>query len=173
MLTADAEDFIFGRIRRNETISSCDGVNQFPGQFGNVLRQYESIGPFCNPEPEEVCVTINWDFGTCIDQGDVQVHPVAYSLFNTSDLAQGYLGDSGPSTTPQFSFNLDGFGTFFMVFQQVYPGPDGIGCEFQFQVNFGLCDQRTAGFPLFEDTSVRDYGNNVDPVFFDNSYFGV
>ena len=162
----DDEDFIFGRIRRNdETISNCDGVNEYPGQFGNVLRYYESIGPFCNKRPEEVCVTVRWDWGTCIDQGDVQVHPVAYTMFNSSNLEQGYLGDVGASNSPQFSFNLEGSGSFFMVFQQVYPGTDGIGCEFQFEVDFGLCNEAEAYFPIFgEDVVVKDPGNNVDPM---------
>ena len=161
---SDERGSIFGRIRRNETTSSCDGLNQYPGQFGNVVRYYESIGPFCNRRPEEVCVTINWNWGSCIDQGDVQVHPVAYTMFNTSDLSQGYLGDVGSSNSPQFSFNLDGFGTFFMVFQQVFPGEDGVGCSFQFQVDFGRCNQGAAFFPISEDFRVAELGNNVDPM---------
>lgn len=113
-----------------------------------------------------MCVTINWDFGTCEDEGDVQVHPVAYTIFNPEDISEGYLGDSGPSTTPEFSFNLDGFSNFFMIFQQVFPGNDanfGIGCTFRFRVDFGFCNQEASFLPALPDEE-EERGHNIDSM---------
>jgi len=118
-----------------------------------------------------VCVTVTWNFGTCISQGDVQVHPVAYTMFNTSDISEGYLGDNGPSQTPEFSFNLAGSSNFFMVFQQVFPGLDGVGCSFQFQVNFGFCNQQAISkeSSIFPIVNEKGFGMNTDTTIIGDS----
>ena len=77
------------------------------------------------------------------------------------NISQGYLGDNGPSTTGEFSFNLAGFSNFFMVFQQVFPGADGIGCSFSFRVDYGFCNQAADLAPIFPDV-VKNYGPNTD-----------
>jgi len=159
----DESDQINGRIRRTDDTSTCENNKENPGQFGNIIRNYEVFGPFCNPELDQVCVTVNYDFGNCISQGDVQVHPVAYTMFNTSDITQGYLGDNGPSQTPTFSFNLAGSSNFFVVFQQVFPGLDGVGCTFQFQIDFGFCNQEAdIDESIFPATNDNWFGMNTD-----------
>ena len=135
-----------GRITRDEVVSTCENGKEFPGRFGNVNREFEVIGPFWNQDPEQVCVVITWDFGTCIDLGDVLVHPSAYTELNPANLTEGYLGDNGSSEIDQFSFLLDGSNTFFMVFQQVIGGTAGINCTFQFRVDFNEQDAASLSF---------------------------
>lgn len=159
----DQGELINGRLRRNETTSSCENRKPYPGSFGDVDRYYERIGPFCNKEPEETCVTVTWDFGTCEQLGDVQVHPVAYSEFNPLNMSEGYLGDNGPSLTPRFSFFVPGLSTFEMIFQQVFPGPTGIGCSFRFRVDFGFCINQVAEYqPIYPDQIQTGRNNDTD-----------
>jgi hypothetical protein len=98
--------------------------------------------------------------------GDVQVHPTAYTSFDPENQALGYLGDSGPSSTADFSFILPGNTNFFMIFQQVFPGSDGIGCAFGFRVDFGFCglpaDTDPPEFDSIGEESNIAYGDNTD-----------
>jgi hypothetical protein len=154
-----------GRLSRVGVPSSCDNNKEFPGVFGDFDRQFEIIGPFWNQAPAESCVFVTWDFGTCEILGDVLAHPVAYTSFNPNDLSENYLGDTGPSDTQQFSFNVDPSSTFFMVFQQVFPGTSGIGCSFRFRVDFTFTDQdEDTGFSplILNDEAEEDHGRNVD-----------
>lgn len=155
-----------GRIRRNAATSTCENGKEFPSVFGDVIRHFEAVGPFCNRGPEDICAQVSWDFGTCILNGDVQVHPTAYTSFDPENQALGYLGDSGPSSTADFSFILPGNTNFFMIFQQVFPGSDGIGCAFGFRVDFGFCglpaDTDPPEFDSIGEESNIAYGDNTD-----------
>lgn len=77
-------------------------------------------------------------------------------------MSDGYLGDNGPSFTSEFSFVLPGSSTFYMVFQQIFPGNTGLGCSFRFRVDFGFCNQ-AAETTLIVPDDVRRGPNTDEP----------
>jgi hypothetical protein len=151
-----------GRLRRDPDASTCENRKEYPGIFGNIPRFYEMIGPWCNEADEEVCVTMIWNFDDCIEQGDVLIHPIAYSSFDPENPAEGYLGDSGRSENSVFSFNVAPKSDIYFVGQQVFPGPDGLGCTFSVRVDFGDCGDTEQSVLFFE-------GLHEDRIF-TNSY---
>jgi hypothetical protein len=152
-----------GRIRRDPDASTCENNKAFPGIFGNIPRFYEILGPWCNEADEEVCATMIWSFDDCIDQGDVLVHPIAYSSFDPNNPGEGYLGDSGRSENSVFSFNVPAKSEIYFVGQQVFPGPDGVGCTFTVRVDFDNCGDAELAAQYFEGLNEgRIFTNSYD-----------
>ena len=88
-----------------------------------------------------MCVTVNFSAGTCFqsDIGDL-VNPVAYSVFDPTNLAANFLGTVGRDSPRQFQFSLEA-GDSFVIIGQMRNGigsrqGDGIGCTYGVAVEY-------------------------------------
>ena len=137
----------FGRIGRIFSPTTCsDSV--FQGPFGTDERYYEQVGPFSHPQ--DACVTVRVDLGTCVFNGNALVFLTAYTFFDPSDFYSGYLGGVGnPDDYQSFSFSLPANTPFYAVAYQIMgkdydvpdgyegPPPNGNDCVFSVEVDFG------------------------------------
>ncbi|KAL7579959.1 hypothetical protein ACA910_004954 [Epithemia clementina (nom. ined.)] len=135
----NSSDVMSGRIRRTLDGSTCENNKAYPGTLFATPFLYNAIGPFVNNDSVDRCVTIEWDFGNCTANNEVLIQPTAYTQFDPSDQASGYLGDGGNSDNPSFSFVVPAQTEFVFVAQELQPvGASqpglAIGCSYSIRV---------------------------------------
>ena len=76
----DTNETMIGRIRRTQEVSSCDNNKTFPQSIFLTPFLFNEIGPFVNSDDVARCVTVEWDFGTCVANDEVLLQPTVRSV---------------------------------------------------------------------------------------------
>ncbi len=121
-----------GRLNRNGIPSVCPS-KVFPGLLNAATSYAYNTHTFTNSSGSPVCLTANFDVGTC----GTNAHASAYlGSYSPTSQAAGYVGDVGSSVTQPFSFTVPGSAKFLIV---VTNTASAATCNYQFSFNTAVC----------------------------------
>lgn len=120
--TLDVTDFgMSDRIFRDANASICEPPKPYPGTFFPDDYVFDIYG-YANANASDLCVTVNFDTGTCGPNAHAQSFAYGFDQNRGAANAINYLGDVGSSLTQPFSFVVPALTDWVLVVGNNFPG---------------------------------------------------
>ncbi len=160
--TLDDTDFVMtDRLFRDANPSICEPPKPYPGTFFPDNYVFDIYG-YPNANASDLCVTVNFDTGTCEANAHAQAFANGFDPNWGAANATNYLGDVGSSLSQPFSFVVPALTDWVLVVGNIFPGDPGfpLPCEYAFEVLDFPCDEDGDGvvdaFDMCPGTSIPE-----------------